>query len=74
MDHLLETALDRRRFHLLSLGAVGATLAAPLPTLAQGNAGRPLVLGMTLEPPGLDPTTGAAAAIGEIMLYNVLEP
>ena len=74
MDHLLETALDRRRFHLLSLGAVGATLAAPLPTLAQGNAGRPLVLGMTLEPPGLDPTTGAAAAIGEIMLYNGLEP
>ncbi|WP_431264660.1 ABC transporter substrate-binding protein [Roseateles chitinivorans] len=74
MDSLPKTALDRRRFHLLSLGAVGATLAAPLPAFAQGNAGRPLVLGMTLEPPGLDPTTGAAAAIGEIMLYNVLEP
>ena len=74
MHPLLETALDRRRFHLLSLGAAGATLAASLPALAQGNAGRPLVLGMTLEPPGLDPTTGAAAAIGEIMLYNVLEP
>jgi peptide/nickel transport system substrate-binding protein len=74
MDPFLETTLDRRRFHLLSLGAAGATLAAPLPTLAQGIPGRPLVLGMTLEPPGLDPTTGAAAAIGEIMLYNVLEP
>ncbi|WP_431288107.1 ABC transporter substrate-binding protein [Roseateles chitinivorans] len=74
MDLLPTTALDRRRFHLLSLGAAGATLAAPLSAFAQGNAGRPLVLGMTLEPPGLDPTTGAAAAIGEIMLYNVLEP
>jgi peptide/nickel transport system substrate-binding protein len=32
-----------------------------------------LVLAMTLEPPGLDPTAGAAAAIGEVVLYNVLE-
>ena len=32
------------------------------------------VLGMVLEPaPGLDPTTAAAAAIGEIVHYNVLE-
>lgn len=74
MDKLLETALDRRRFHLLSLGAAGATLGGALPALAQGNAARALVLGMTLEPPGLDPTTGAAAAIGEIVLYNVMEP
>ncbi len=74
MDPLLEIALDRRRFHLLSLGAAGATLGASLPALAQGSAARPLVLGMTLEPPGLDPTTGAAAAIGEIVLYNVMEP
>ena len=28
---------------------------------------------MTLEPPGLDPTTGAAAAIGEITHYNIFE-
>ena len=32
-----------------------------------------VVLGMVLEPTGLDPTTGAAAAIGEIVHYNVLE-
>jgi peptide/nickel transport system substrate-binding protein len=32
-----------------------------------------LVLAMTLEPPGLDPTAGAAAAIGEVVHYNVLE-
>jgi peptide/nickel transport system substrate-binding protein len=31
------------------------------------------VIGMTLEPPGLDPTTGAAAAIGEITHYNIFE-
>jgi peptide/nickel transport system substrate-binding protein len=28
---------------------------------------------MTLEPPGLDPTAGAASAIAEITLYNVYE-
>jgi peptide/nickel transport system substrate-binding protein len=28
---------------------------------------------MVLEPPGLDPTTAPAAAIGEIVHYNVLE-
>ena len=28
---------------------------------------------MVLEPPGLDPTTGAASAIGEVVLYNVFE-
>ncbi len=28
---------------------------------------------MTLEPPGLDPTTGAAAAIAEVTLYNIYE-
>jgi peptide/nickel transport system substrate-binding protein len=32
-----------------------------------------ITIGMTLEPPGLDPTTGAAAAIGEIVHYNIFE-
>lgn len=32
-----------------------------------------LTLGMVLEPPGLDPTVGAASAIGEVVLYNVFE-
>ena len=31
------------------------------------------VLAMTLEPPGLDPTVGAASAIAEITLYNIFE-
>ncbi len=30
-------------------------------------------MGMTLEPPGLDPTIAAAAAIAEVTLYNVYE-
>jgi peptide/nickel transport system substrate-binding protein len=30
-------------------------------------------IGMVLEPPGLDPTTGAAAAIGEVTHYNIFE-
>ncbi|MBV8448112.1 MAG: ABC transporter substrate-binding protein [Hyphomicrobiales bacterium] len=32
-----------------------------------------VVIGMTLEPPGLDATTGAAAAISEITDYNIYE-
>ena len=31
-------------------------------------------IGMRLEPaPGLDPTTGAAAAISQVTLYNIFE-
>ena len=32
-----------------------------------------IVVAITLEPPGLDPTTGAAAAIGEVVHYNIFE-
>ncbi len=32
-----------------------------------------LVIGMTLEPPGLDPTAGASSAIAEVVQYNVFE-
>ena len=32
-----------------------------------------VVVGMLLEPPGLDPTKGAAAAISQITLYNIFE-
>ncbi len=47
-------------------------LAAPRPLLARRGRDA-LVMGMTLEPPGLDPTAGAASAIAEIVLYNLLE-
>ena len=51
-----------------------AALAASLPqfALAQGRKDA-MVLGMTLEPPGLDPTAGAASAIAEVVQYNILE-
>jgi peptide/nickel transport system substrate-binding protein len=32
-----------------------------------------VTIGMVLEPPGLDPTAGAAAAIGQITHYNIFE-
>ncbi|AKJ32030.1 ABC transporter substrate-binding protein [Caldimonas brevitalea] len=50
---------------LAVLAACGGAGAQPGKTSA--------VLAITLEPPGLDPTTGAAAAIGEVVHYNVLE-
>ena len=65
-------------FKNLSILAVTAasTIAfamALLPSLAQSKKDI-VVIGMTLEPPGLDPTTAAAAAIAEVTLYNVYEP
>jgi peptide/nickel transport system substrate-binding protein len=61
-----------RRTVLTSAAAGGAVLT--LPTLAQAQRRKDsMVLAMALEPPGLDPTTGAASAIAEITLYNVYE-
>ena len=51
---------------------VAAFAATPLPSLAQGKKDS-VVMGMTLEPPGLDPTNAAAAAIAEVVLYNLYE-
>ena len=62
-----------RRRTLLST-SLGLPLAGSLlPSLAEAAKKDTLVLAMTLEPPGLDPTAGAAAAIGEVVHYNVLE-
>ena len=63
--------LNRRS--VLATGALAAIpLAAPVGTLAQ-NRKDAVVLAMTLEPPGLDPTAGAASAIAEIVQYNIFE-
>lgn len=51
---------------LLALGLGSA------PAQAQRNKDA-AILAMTLEPPGLDPTTGAASAIAEVTLYNIYE-
>ncbi len=58
-----------RRSFRLSL-VLGAALAASTAFAAPKDS---VTIGMTLEPPGLDPTTGAAAAIGEIVHYNIFE-
>ena len=49
-----------------------AALALMMP-MAAFAASDSVVLGMALEPPGLDPTAAPAAAIGEVVHYNVLE-
>jgi peptide/nickel transport system substrate-binding protein len=54
------------------LAAALATLALAAPAAAQARKDS-AVLAMTLEPPGLDPTAGAASAIAEITLYNIYE-
>jgi peptide/nickel transport system substrate-binding protein len=51
--------------------ALATALAAPL-ALAQGKKDS-VTLAMVLEPTGLDPTTAPAAAIGEVVHYNILE-
>jgi peptide/nickel transport system substrate-binding protein len=62
-----------RRSVLTSTAATAALASLPLAAHAQSKKGT-LVMGMALEPaPGLDPTGGAAAAIGEITLYNIFE-
>ncbi len=62
----------QRRNVLGSCAAMGLALTLPQVAQAQGRKDS-VVLAMTLEPPGLDPTAGAASAIAEIVLYNVFE-
>ena len=68
----MSTRLTRRSLvAVCSLLALAGSVAAP-DALAQSSKDS-LVLAMTLEPPGLDPTAGAASAIGEVTLYNIFE-
>src|SRR5215467_1054798 len=59
-----------KKFTIVAFAA--AIAAVPLPVLAQSKKDS-VVMAMALEPPGLDPTTAAAAAIAEVTLYNVYE-
>ena len=61
-----------RKLVLLAVAALIALSLLPQTVSAQGKKDS-VVMGMTLEPPGLDPTSGAAAAIAEVTLYNVYE-
>jgi peptide/nickel transport system substrate-binding protein len=67
-------SLDRRTVNALLLGLPAGSLlgGASMQAHAQANK-KTLVLGMILEPTSLDPTTAAAAAIGEVVHYNILE-
>jgi len=58
----------RKAFSLLF--ALAAALTASTAFAADKDG---VTIGMALEPPTLDPTTGAAAAIGEITHYNIFE-
>lgn len=60
----------KRREFALAIPAAAALASAPAFAQTRKDA---VVLGMTLEPPGLDPTAGAASAIAEIVQYNILE-
>ncbi|MBL8349967.1 MAG: ABC transporter substrate-binding protein [Burkholderiaceae bacterium] len=63
----------RRRTALSLPLSLALPLASGLAQAQKAARKDTLVLAMTLEPPGLDPTAGAAAAIGEVVHYNVLE-
>ena len=62
--------LTRRTINTL---LAGVPLAGALPAAWAQSRRDSVVLGMVLEPPGLDPTIAPAAAIGEIVHYNILE-
>ena len=64
----------RRVTIALSAAALVAAVIAQAPQAQAQVRKDSAVLGMTLEPaPGLDPTMAPAAAIGEIVHYNILE-
>ena len=56
-------------FRQMTVSATALALAAGMATAAPDT----ITLGMVLEPPNLDPTAGAAAAIDEVVYANVFE-
>ena len=65
--------LTRRAVGVCSLAVLAASIAwAPLQAQAQSRKDT-VILGMILEPTSLDPTMAPAAAIGEVVHYNILE-
>ena len=62
--------ISRRSLNTL---LAGLPMAAAWPHALAQSRKDSVVLGMVLEPPGLDPTIAPAAAIGEIVHYNVFE-
>ena len=58
-----------RRASQLLISAAFALVAS----VGLASAKDSVTIGMVLEPPGLDPTAGAASAIAEVTQYNVFE-
>jgi peptide/nickel transport system substrate-binding protein len=58
-----------RRVHRFFATLVLTLMASAGAALAKDS----VTIGMVLEPPGLDPTTGAAASIGQVTHYNIFE-
>jgi peptide/nickel transport system substrate-binding protein len=67
------TTISRRTFGAWGAGLVLAAFAAGQGGPAWAAPRTDIVIGVRLEPPHLDPTAGAAAAIGEVVYANVLE-
>src|ERR1700712_1506605 len=62
----------KRRTVLTTAALAAVPLALAQSALAQGRKDS-LVLGMALEPVGLDPTAAAASSIAEVTQYNIFE-
>ena len=69
-----QRAMVRREWGSAAMAALLVVCVAGMPDGAQAQGRKDsAVLGMILEPTGLDPTTAPAAAIGEVVHYNILE-
>ena len=55
------------------LAGSAAALTLPFSRIAQAQGKDSVTIAMTLEPPTLDPTSGAAQAIREVALQNIFE-
>ncbi len=62
--------IARKIGYAAAVVAMAAVAALPFGAQAAKNS---VNIAMTLEPPGLDPRANAAAAIGQIALYNIYE-
>ena len=65
--------LTRRTLAGAGASMAGLALAGASGQALAQSAPRALVINISLEPDGLDPTSAAAASIGEVVNYNVLE-
>jgi peptide/nickel transport system substrate-binding protein len=64
---------DMKTMRIAAAIVVASGLAALAAPWAQAQSKDTLTIGLTLEPPHLDPTAGAAAAIDEIVYANLFE-